>query len=270
MAVTLSRAPACNVACTSASTHCCASPSPRIASSCASFSSRVRPSEHYPFWEEYAKGFTHTFRDLVATDASPLQVRQLRTAFGRILTPGRPRLVLKITGWPRIGFLRQVFPDARFLHIVRDGRAVASSMLAVPFWKGWEGPERWGFGPLSAEHQQIWERYDRSFHALAALEWNLLLDAMKQASGGLAADHFMEVRYEDVCADTSAAMQDIARFAGIDWLPGFERALAAHTVESANDKWRQDLTAEQQRIISEIEQPWLAHYGYAAAAAVTR
>jgi len=45
---------------------------------------------------------------------------------------------------PRIGFLQAIFPDAKFIHIVRDGCAVANSRMNAPFWKGWQGLNTWG------------------------------------------------------------------------------------------------------------------------------
>ncbi len=37
-----------------------------------------------------------------------------------ITTEKRDRLLLKITGCPRIGFLSEIFEDMRFIYVVRD------------------------------------------------------------------------------------------------------------------------------------------------------
>ena len=52
----------------------------------------------------------------------------------------RPLFLHKFTGWPRAGLLHAVFPEARFVHVVRDGRAVASSLVQQPWWPGFGGP----------------------------------------------------------------------------------------------------------------------------------
>src|SRR5918992_3940606 len=126
---------------------------------------RIQPGESYPFWEHHCKGFSAPYRDLVAADVTNRTKKHIPRTMAKILTEKRNRLLLKITGWPRIGFLSEVFDDASFIHVMRDGRAVANSMLNVYFWRGWYGPQGWRAGLLSAEDRATWEAYDRSFVA---------------------------------------------------------------------------------------------------------
>ncbi|MHC5059693.1 MAG: sulfotransferase [Planctomycetota bacterium] len=74
---------------------------------------KVRPGEHYKFWEYHCKGFRRPCRDLVADDVIN-KSRRIRNVFSKMLTTNRNRLLLKITGWPRIRYLREIFPDAKF------------------------------------------------------------------------------------------------------------------------------------------------------------
>ena len=134
---------------------------------------RIQPGECYEFWDKHAYGFSEPCRDLVATDVTARVKKQVRATMEAMLTPARSRLLVKITGWPRIGFLNEIFEDAKFIHILRDGRAVASSLLHVNFWRGWYGPHGWRAGLLSPEDQATWEGYDRSFTVLAGLEWRI-------------------------------------------------------------------------------------------------
>ena len=82
---------------------------------------RFVPLENYAFWDFYFAGFSGPSRDLVASDVSERTRRTLRKAVSQLLTLKRRRLLIKITGLPRISFLHAIFPDARFVHIVRDG-----------------------------------------------------------------------------------------------------------------------------------------------------
>jgi hypothetical protein len=70
---------------------------------------RIRPGESYPFWEHHCKGFSAPYRDLVAADVTDKTKKHVPRTMSRILTEKRDRLLLKITGWPRIGFLSEVF-----------------------------------------------------------------------------------------------------------------------------------------------------------------
>ena len=105
-------------------------------------SNRVSPGECYNFWEHHIKGFRRLCRDLTEDDVMKHH-HTIVNVFSRTLTKKRNRLLLKITGWPRVKFLKGIFPDAKFIHVYRDGRAVTASNLRVGFWNGWEGPGKW-------------------------------------------------------------------------------------------------------------------------------
>lgn len=224
---------------------------------------RVRTGEFYPFWNRYYGGFGEPCRDLVADDVTLPVKSALRKAFGAMLLPHRDRLLIKITGWPRAGFLKAVFPDARFIHIYRDGRSVANSWLQVWWWDGWGGPERWRWGRLSPAQREKWEQHGRSFVSLAGLAWEILMDAFDAARRALPAEDVLEIRYEDLCRDPMAPSRLAVEFAGLPWSPRFESAVRRFKLESANDKWRRDLTDAQQHVLNDTLRETLQRYGYA-------
>ncbi len=94
-----------------------------------------KPKEGYPFWEMYCgKNFLWDFHLEPLFDAQ--EEKKLRSVFEKTLKyQGKTRLATKLTGPPRISYLRSIFPDAVFVHVVRDGRAVVDSLLRVDFWK---------------------------------------------------------------------------------------------------------------------------------------
>ncbi|MFN2489861.1 MAG: sulfotransferase [Actinomycetota bacterium] len=97
-----------------------------------------------------------------------------------------------------IPFLAERFPEARFIHVVRDGRNVALSYADVPF-----GPK------TVARAAELWARRVR-----LGLE----------AGRSLAPDRLLELRYEEMVADEdalTAAAKTICAFLGI----GFDDAL---------------------------------------------
>ena len=223
----------------------------------------VRPNEQYRFWDAHTYGcFSEPCRDLVDTDVTARVKRQVRAAFEPMLTPARDRLLLKITGWPRIGFLNEIFDDAKFIHILRDGRSVASSLLHIHFWRGWYGPQGWRAGLLSPEDQATWERYDRSFVALAGLEWRIQMRAMDAARRKLDPARFLEVRYESFCEEPSATYRRVLDFAEVPASESFEREIEAASIRSQRDRWRGDLTPRQQGLLDDLLGEDLRRYGY--------
>ncbi|HKU69674.1 MAG TPA: sulfotransferase [Burkholderiales bacterium] len=223
----------------------------------------VSPVEGYPFWEHHFRGFREPCHDLTAQDAAPYAVASLQSMARACVTRSRPHLLCKITGWPRLGFLAAIFPQARFIHIIRDGRAVASSLMRVSFWQGWHGPDGWGLGPLSAEQNERWQRYDRSFAALAGLEWEILMDAYERAKRLVHPDRVMEIRYEQLCAEPLATFRAATEFAGLAWSRELERSIERASLRNQNDKWKQGLSAEQQATLTACIRPSLARWGYA-------
>lgn len=228
------------------------------------FGSKIQPGECYRFWDKHAYGFSEPCRDLVRTDVTARVKKQVHAALEPMLTPNRHRLLLKITGWPRLGFLNEIFEDARFIHIVRDGRAVASSLLHVSFWRGWYGPQGWRAGLLSPDDQATWERYDRSFTALAGLEWKIQMRAMAAARQDVDPKLFFEVKYETLCDQPMETCRRVLDFAELPASVEFEREVQAASIKSTSNRWRDDLTAGQQAILDDLLREDLPQYGYVA------
>lgn len=223
---------------------------------------RWESAECYDFWDHFFRGFSQPCRDLRADDATPPAIARLQRAVAGLVTAKRTRLLVKVTGWPRVGFLQAVFPDARFIHVYRDGRAVANSLLQVDFWRGWQGPEQWRWGTLDDGLRQEWEAHDRSFVALAGIQWKILMRAAGTAKRAVPADNFMDVRYEEFAKRPVETFREVAGFCGLDWNAGFERALSRYHVESANYKWKQDLDAAQQAVLLAVLGDELRSHGY--------
>jgi hypothetical protein len=226
------------------------------------FGGWIRPGEYYRFWDTHAYGFSAPCRDLVRSDVTVRVKKQVRTALEPMLTPKRNRLLVKITGWPRIGFLSEIFEDAKFIHIVRDGRAVASSLLHVNFWRGWMGPQGWRAGLLSSEDLALWEASNRSFTTLAGLEWRIQMRAIEAARRTLDPQLFFEVKYETFCEQPLETYRRVLEFAELPRSAEFEKHVKAASIKSTSNRWRDDLTPGQQAQLDHLLREDLQRYGY--------
>jgi hypothetical protein len=188
---------------------------------------RFAPSEGYEVLDkEVSPILSRPWRDLTAVDVTPwLAARTQRFFERRAAAQGRPVFLHKFTGWPRAGFLAGIFPDAKFIHVVRDGRAVANSWLQMDWWEGFNGPDHWQWGPLPSAYQAEWRKSGYSFPILAAVLWKLLIDAHDAAAASLPRDRWLEVRYEDVVASPAQTFGAMLDFAGMPADPTFSRAL---------------------------------------------
>ena len=208
---------------------------------------RFAPSEGYRLLGgRVSPALVDPMRDLVEDDATPwLSGRFQRFFRERADAQGAPVFVHKFTGWPRARFIHRVLPEARFVHVVRDGRAVANSLLQMPWWRGYRGPEAWGLGPLPDPYRREWASSGRSFVVLAGIEWKLLIDAFEQAKEAIPARQWLDVRYEDVVADPRGSIETVLRFLGLGWSDEFERGFSRHVLRSSRtDAYRLELSTD--------------------------
>ena len=228
-------------------------------------------AESYEQWQRCFAGFAEPFRDLVAADVTPRVNSRFQAVVDGICRYQRKRrFMTKYTGWSRIGFIRSIFPDARFIHIVRDGRAVAFSYTSMPWWDGWAGVSRSRWGGLSDPDLEALDRYDGSFLALAALQWKTLVGNITDASSQLPKEDLLVLRYEDVVSDPIGAAYGSIAFAGER---GDDRrftqhlSLAAPRIIDPDSRptpppWKQELTTAQLEMIEDLCGDELARFDY--------
>lgn len=167
---------------------------------------------------------------LDGSDCTEAKNAQLRQLFGaEIARTGRPRLLEKLPeNCFRMGLIKKVYPDARFLHIIRNGvevaasisRACTNSKRAGPEWPDWYGVNDYKWEQLVAYAQQL-APY-RDLPALCAsdfdrglLEWRLSIEAAKCFFACLPADDYLEVCYEELLRDAVAALGRVQAFIGV-------------------------------------------------------
>lgn len=87
-----------------------------------------------------------------------------------------------------VDVLRELWPDAQFVHLVRDGRDCVASLTQMRWWP----------------------------HGIygAVATWVHSVDLARRAQRRLPADAFLEVRYEDLVADPRAQLERLCAFLG--------------------------------------------------------
>ena len=156
--------------------------------------------------------------------------------------------------------LGRIYPQARFVHVVRDGRAVAASLVK----------QRW-IDPSNGE--PVWYCAD---HTSASRYWAQVVAEIRNQATSVPG-RYLEVRYEDLCTEPEATMRGVLAFLGEAWAPAVlehERSSAKHSTRESStaaveqalnttaiDKWRQDL---DEAALSEEARIVLAALGYGA------
>lgn len=139
----------------------------------------------------------------------------------------------------------EIFPDARFIHVIRDGRDVALSVL-----KMWEKSGVRGANKGSFEDALRW--------------WAARLDRARAESRSV--QHYIEVRYEDLVLDTGPALRRISEFIELPWdesLVTFDGGgSSTRPDEERLGRWRTALDPSELTIRSESARSLLSELGY--------
>jgi hypothetical protein len=164
----------------------------------------------------------------------------------------------------RIGVIFHFFPDARFVHVLRDGRDVACSLRTHPRHKVVDGK----LVPLDT-----WKPL-----AGCARRWR---DDIECSRPWWSDPRFHTLRYEDLVRQPEPVLRRLMIFLGEPW----DDAMLAHAGGSASrdvtrfaqnpeaigavnaasiGRWERDLDAKDRRIFKRIAGPLLVGLGYAA------
>lgn len=224
--------------------------------------------EAHPVWELAGRGEndSHRLTEEHATDKVVQQIRrwlERHSRPGTILMEKNPRNVL------RVPFLGAVVPEASLIHIIRDGRDVACSMLP-------------GIGGASWQHLKppLWRRLRAENEGVVrcALAWKEIMEIAVEDLAGV--PHLL-VRYEDLVRRPQEMAGRIFSFLGLhlhqDCLAFCDRISAStesayhakgqerwyrndHT--SRLDRWRETLDEDEQQRLTDALAPLLERLGY--------
>ena len=150
-----------------------------------------------------------------------------------------------------IEVLYTLFPEARFIHIVRDGRDVFNS----------------------------WRKIEPSMNnvAVAALDWSYKLSRIERAFVKIPRSNSMTVRYEDLLSEPEKTVRAICDFINISYEPQMlefyktsqyyigkhhSKLIFGPLRKDNCYKWRKELTEREKNIFTFLAKKTLAKYQY--------
>ena len=167
---------------------------------------------------------------------------------------GKNRFLNKRTAnTQRIRLINQIFDDAYYIHVIRDGRAVANSLINVGFWNDMEV---WWLGQKTSE----WEKQGRPAIELCGLHWKRGVEEILN-NKSLFKDRYIEIKYEEFISDVRGTIEMVTDFCELSKSMSFLENLPP-TLPNMNYKWKDNLTKEQQDILIKTLSPFLNQLGY--------
>jgi hypothetical protein len=201
---------------------------------------RPEPRECFGIWRRLIPRNDALLR---ASDCTDELAERVRAVVASDLRAWRLQRMLLKTPYltRRILLLDRIFPDALFLHIVRDGRAVALSNQERIAGEG-------GLAPREALRR-------------SAAYWVETLDYVEECAEHLG-PRFSNIRYEDFCQDVHGALSAAFRLCGLEpdaaHLDGVPR-----TLTPTNDRWLRECSAGDRAILDHELRDTLPQWGYA-------
>lgn len=151
--------------------------------------------------------------------------------------------------------LNTMFPECRFIHLVRDGRDVANSII-----QRWWGPDDF---------------------TTAIRSWDQRVSCARKMLAMLPAYRYMEIRFEDLVTKPAFELQRICKFLKIDYengmlmsygdradtmvgnrIDGIHENLKSRPLVEHTYKWKKTLSPANQAIAYEIAGQTLKKMGY--------
>jgi len=187
------------------------------------------------------------------------QAEVLRTRFERIRRrSGATVFVSKRTANNRrIPLLSSIFPDARYVHLVRDGREVTQSLSTVEWWNG---HKVWWDGRTPLEMERAGE--DRL--SICARNWVRELQELRQQLAQIERDNVLEMRFEDLLRDPMRNLERVVRFLGLEFSADYRHTIEALHLGPVRDKWQSDWSESQLAHVLDEARPMLRELGYIA------
>jgi len=99
--------------------------------------------------------------------------------------------------------LNQLFPDSKFVHIIRDGRDVATSYVNMS----------------KIQSQSDYRPRLPSSIEKIAKEWRKNIEEIHKGFAKLARESFLEIRYEDLVLETEKTLLKVCEFLGQNYQP---------------------------------------------------
>lgn len=226
---------------------------------------RFAPSEAYNIVaEQITPLYKLSTRNLELGDISKSIRQRFERFFGERLEAQRQtHFVHKYTGWARARFFKDIFPKARFVHVVRDGRAVANSFVQMPWWSGSGDPDNWRFGPLNSSDERIWRASNQSAIVLAGLAWKIYVESIEADFHDLPDDDFITLRYEDFLDDPAGGIRKISKFADLTWDDDIVRQMKKSPIRPGRSAaFRDNLSESQQLNLFDAIGDKLLAFGY--------
>jgi len=211
-----------------------------------------RPTEANNIWQKFTDEDDESLdRDDVTATARKYLRKVLQN---NLQLFNKPRFVNKCPGNSvRIEFLKEIFPDAIFIHIIRDGRAAAYSIMRSRL--GHSGAY-WSVKPPGWQALLKLPLIDA-----CALQWKMTVESVLHSAKNLPHGQYMEVKYEEFVARPSEILKLVGSKCDLAWRDDLLQKITTG-MENRNFKWHNELQDADKNTLNGLIGGFLGQIGY--------
>ncbi len=182
---------------------------------------------------------------------------RLRRRFDQIRRRAGARVFLskRTANNRRIRQLAEIFPSARYIHLVRDGREVAQSLSTVEWW---DGHRVWWDGRTPVEMEQAGEPR----LSVCARNWVREEQELQLQLAAIDSSRLLVLRFEELLSDPQLHLERLVQFLGVEFSPAYRHAIEVLNLRPARAKWPNEWDAGELAMVLEALQPMLGQLGY--------
>ncbi|UCC38731.1 MAG: sulfotransferase [Candidatus Aminicenantes bacterium] len=213
----------------------------------------ILPDEAQKIYHNYCK-FEHRKKTTEHDLTGDIEYRLKKTISIHLKSTGKKRFLSKQTAnTQRIRIIHKMFPDAYFIHGIRDGRAVANSLYHVKFWNNMD---IWWLG----EKPSAWKKAGKEPIELCGLHWKKNLEEIF-INKHLFENRYIEVKYEDLARSTKKTIKKIAEFCELSYPKRFNDMIPS-SLQIMNYKWTKELSNYEINVLNNKLKDFLEKLGY--------
>ncbi|MBA2443144.1 MAG: sulfotransferase [Rubrobacter sp.] len=239
-------------------------------------------------WNQWAEDYEEDLNNLARLCVDYFLAKEVARTGKRVVGDKSPQHTANLDE------IHTIYPDARVIHVIRDGRDVAVSAMNH-WWRLAQDREEAVF-ELAPEELEIRDAYSQDKDAFRAAgrsiftgerleqlarRWDHRVGKARRDGTELYGGQYLEVRYEDLLAETPGHLGKMLRFLGVSAAEeDVERCLRASSFERASSRrqgeedagsffrkgvagdWKNVFTARDRELYEEIAGPALAQFGY--------